>query len=344
MIKHYGKRSISCASLLLFSVGLTLFSLPSSHAAPLKFAVISDSHIDQNNSGMVLDAIIREIISKSESSAIPFKIIVVTGDMVFNHEKFSPQSPDSYKRYLDKFFGIIGGSLSKTDIKLLIVRGNHDNHYADDGDHGPYDDAFSEVMEKHRHLLAVPYIKGKPNFHYAVDNVSFIMLNMISLTLHDKTEATADITWLNRIKKDTKAVTFVFGHYPAFSANKASYALGNTAEFLDCMAANGYPYYFSGHDHIFAHFILEKKDAQGKVVAVVHQVGCPDSAGGRFSRAYHGKRYATDSDGWQARLKEADATFNDKKPGFLAVEVNGESVEVTTYKMSFEKAYTAAFN
>lgn len=344
MKTYHSKRSMFSASLLLFCICLISFSLSPLHAAPLKFAVISDSHIDQNNGGMVLDAIVKEIKKISASSGTPIKHIVVTGDMVFNHQKFSPQTPDSYQQYLGKFLDTIGALLKKTDMKLLIVRGNHDNHYSDDGDHGPYDDAFSAVMNKNKDLLAVPYEKNKPNFNYAVDNVSFIMLNMISLTKNDKSEATADIAWLNQIKKDTKAQTFVFGHYPAFSANSASYAMLNTGPFLDCMAANGYQYYFSGHDHIFAHSILEKKNAEGKVVSVVNQVGSPNSAGGRFSRDYEGKLYATNPGGWEAKLKKPDATFKDKKAGFLVVEVNGQSVEVTAYKMNFDKTYEAALN
>ena len=342
MKKYSNKRPLFFASFVLLVVCLTVFSMSPLHAASLKFAVISDSHIDQNNSGMVLDAIIKEIKAINATSQTPVTYIVHTGDMVFNHKKFSPQTPEAYQQYLDQLFNIISGLLKETEIKLLMVRGNHDNHYTDEGDHGPYDEKYRATLEKNKHLMAVPYDKDQPNYHYAVDNVSFLMLNMVSLTKDDKSEATANIAWLNQIKKETKAHTFVFGHYPAFSAWKASYAMHNTGALLDCMAANGYQYYFSGHDHIFAHSILEKKDAQGKVVAVVNQVGCPNSAGGRFSRVYKDKLYAPNSGGWQARLKTPDATFKDKKPGFLVVDVGGESVEVTAYKLNFDEVYQSA--
>ena len=344
MKKYQGKNLVAYVSFVLICIGLSVFLLSPLHAAPLKFAVISDAHFDNNNSGMVLDAIIKEIKKISASSATPVKLIVVTGDLAFNHKKFSPQTAESYQQCLDKFFGVISGALAKSDIKLLVVRGNHDNHYSDDGDHGPYNDAFSAVMEKNKDLLAVAFEKDKPNFHYAVENVSFVMLNMISLYKDDKTEGAANIAWLNQVKKDTKPQTFVFGHYPAFSANNASYAMHNTGAFLDCMVANGYQYYFSGHDHIFVHAILEKKDSQGKVVGVVNQVGCPNSAGGRFSRVYNGKLYAPNSDGWEASLKDANATFNDKKPGFIIVDVDGDAVAVETYKMNFDKVYSSALN
>jgi len=341
MKKKFYKRFFGSVSFVLLFISIIALSMSPLHAAPLKFAVISDSHIYEKNSGAILDAVIKEVKTINASSATPIKYLVVNGDMVFNHEKLGPQTADSYQKHLETFLDIVGGLLKDTGIKLIMGRGNHDNHYTDDGDHEPYDVNYRAVMEKNKHLLAVLYDKDNPNYHFAVENVSFVMLNMVSIIKGDTKEATADITWLRDLKKDTKTHTFVFSHYPPFSANKKSYSMKNTSALLDCMAENGYQYYIAGHDHIFAHSILEKKDAQGKVVATINQIVCPNSAGGFLSRIYKGGLFASDAGGWEARLIKTDATFNDRKPGFLVVEVVDDAVGVTAYKMNFDAVYSA---
>ncbi len=339
MKKNYGKQSFFSALLILLAVSTFLFSVTPLHAAPLKFAVISDSHIYEQNHGPVLKLVLLKIKTINASSALPIKYIVVNGDMVFNHKKFSPQTPESYKKWLDTFFSIVESNIKGMDIKLLIGRGNHDNHYTDDGDHVPYDVNYHSVLQKYKHLLAF-YADGSksPSYHFTDDDVSFVMLNMVSITTDDGRESTADITWLNGIKKDTKTHTFVFSHYPLFSGHKNPYSMANSGELLDSMAKNGFRYYIAGHDHIFTHSILEKKDGQGKVVASVNQLVCPNSAGGMFSRNFKGLQ-AQNPGGWEARLNNVDATFNDKKPGFLVVEVANNSVGVTVFKVNLDKAY-----
>ncbi len=196
------------------------------------------------------------------------------------------------------------------------------------------------MLQKYKHLLAF-YADGSksPNYHFTDDDVSFVMLNMISLAQNDNRESRADIAWLNEIKKETKTHTFVFAHYPPFSGHKKTYSMANSGELLDSMAKNGFRYYIAGHDHIFTHSILEKKDGEGKVVASVNQLVCPNSAGGMFPRVLKGKLHAQNPGGWEARLNNTDATFNDKKSGFLVIEVANNNVGVTAYKMSLDAVY-----
>jgi hypothetical protein len=153
-----------------------------------------------------------------------------------------------------------------------------------------------------------------------------------------------DIAWLRSIKKDLRPRSIFFGHYPAFSSTAIGYSMGNSAEFLNYMAETGNQLYFSGHDHVFNHAVLEKKDVSGKVLAAVQQFITPDMAAGTFSRDWAKQHFAKQPGDWTARIAGQDAYLN-KIQGFYTVKVKDQETEVTLYKKTdagFEKGYRAA--
>ncbi len=338
MKSHQGKRWISSLRLTLISISIVFVLMLPAYGAPLKFVVLSDSHVYAQNEGAILKDILAEIRLMNASAEPPIKYIVMNGDMVFNHNKLNPLSPDQYKKELQKFFAIVENGLKGTEIKLLIDRGNHDGHYENDtGDHASYVAKFKEVLEANKYLLA-GYDLTVLNYHHVEGEVSLVLFDFISEPIGPK----ANLAWLSGIKKDLKPQAFFFGHYPAFSGTSEKYSMTNSDGMLDFLAENGQQYYFASHDHVFTHALLEKKDGNGTVIATVHQFITPNSAGGFFSRDYAGKLIARNPGGWISRLYSVDGVFN-KAEGFIAVKTIEGGVEVTAYKKTADKGFVAGY-
>ncbi len=324
--------------LMLVSISIVLVLMLPVYGATLKFVVLSDSHIYTQNDGAILKDILTEIRAINTSAESPIKYIVMNGDMVFNHNKLNPLSPDQYKKELEKFFGIMENGIKGTAIKLLIDRGNHDGHYENDtGDHTPYVAKFKEVVEGNKHLLG-GYDLITLNYHHIEGEVSLVLLDFISETKG----STANLAWLNGVKKDLKPQAFFFGHYPAFSGTSERYSMTNSDALLDFLSENGQQYYFASHDHVFTHALLEKKDDKGAVIATVHQFITPNSAGGSFSRDYAGKFFAKKPGSWVSRLYNVNAFLN-KAEGFFVVKTIEGGIEVTTYRKTSDKGFVPGY-
>jgi hypothetical protein len=347
----------SVLSIFLMVAAVVLFSVVSCsydkshttapfHATSLQFAVMSDSHIGKENEGPIFKAALAEIKKMNAASNLPIKYVVMNGDMTFNHATLNPLTPDQYQAELEKYFLLVSSGVQGTDIKFLINRGNHDGHFQNDlpdAMHAPYVAKYKEMLDKYNNLLAA-YDYRQMNNHVILEGISFVKLDFAA----DPTvtaDKVVDVAWLKSIKKDLRPRAIFIGHYPAFSSTSKGYAMGNSAAFLDYLAETGNRIYFSGHDHVFNHAVLEKKDASGKVIAAVQQFNAPDMVAGTFSRDWAKNHFAKQPGNWTARIAGPDAYLN-KVQGFYIVKVTDQETEVTFHKYNktaagFEKGYRA---
>lgn len=333
---------------ILFSIASCSYikshTTASFHATRLQFAVMSDLHLSKNNEGPIFKAALAEIKKMNAASDLPIKYVVMNGDKVFNHATKNPLTPDQYQAELEKYFLLVSSGVQGTDIKFLINRGNHDGHFNNDlpdAMHAPYIAKYKEILDKYKNLLA-GYDYRQLNNHVILEGISFVKLDFAADPGVPGNKVT-DIAWLQSIKKELRPKAIFFGHYPAFSATSAGYPMGNSDAFLDYLAETGNRLYFSAHDHVFNHAVLEKKDASGKVLATVQQFNTPDMAAGTFSRDWAKKHFAKQPGDWTARIAGPDA-YLDKIQGFYIVKVTEQETEVTFYKKTatgFEKGYRA---
>ena len=347
----------SVLSMLLMAAAVVLFSFAScsyykSHttapfpATSLQFAVMSDSHISRENEGLIFKAALAEIKKMNAASNLPIKYVVMNGDMAFNHASLNPLTPDQYQAELEKYFLLVRGGVRGTDIKFLINRGNHDGHFKNelpDAMHDPYVTKYKEMLDKYKSVLAA-YDYRQMNNHVILEGISFVKLDFVA-DPNVPADKVVDIAWLKSIKTDLRPRALFFGHYPAFSSTSAGYAMGNGAAFLDYLAETGNRIYFSGHDHVFNHAVLEKKDAGGKVIATVQQFNTPDMVAGTFSRDWAKNHFAKQPGNWTARIAGPDAYLN-KVQGFYIVKITDQETLITFYKYDkaaagFEKGYQA---
>ena len=100
------------------------------------------------------------------------------------------------------------------------------------------------------------------------------------------------------------------------------------------MADHRVQYLFAGHDHVFAHSILQKPvHGKSPLYATINQFVTPNSAGGStFTRPFVSLSATAPGD-WTAALYGSGSSFNTTvdQDGFLLVTAAANGVDVTMY-------------
>ena len=139
---------------------------------PLRFGVISDTHIGSTGRGApaypneqrlakVLDWYNTPVV-KDEGTLAPVKALAIVGDI----------TDHGYESEYDTINGVFGAH--KGNLKIIAVMGNHDAYPKSSSNHSDYTAA---LRYEQKMAFAAATVSDKTNYHYVLDGYHFIVIN-----------------------------------------------------------------------------------------------------------------------------------------------------------------------
>lgn len=285
----------------------------------------------QHEHSLVVDQMLKAI-KRMDTTRFPVRFILQTGDAVVNG--------GDANQWNMSFIGLINRVTQEGGVPYFLAPGNHDVTKAEELSSPDRQRGLRNYLAAIAQLIppdgAPRRLSGYPTYAFGYGNAFFIAFD--SNIASDEVQFAWVKTQLETLDRTRYPLVIVFCHHPAFSS--AHHGGPNveppTAEirkrYMPLFRKHHVRIFFTGHEHVFEHWVERYRDASGTDFRLDHIV---TGGGGAPPYQFTG---TPDVTGYLAANAAEHVTLEHlvtpgPKPGdnpyhFLLVTVNGESIDM----------------
>jgi 3',5'-cyclic AMP phosphodiesterase CpdA len=295
----------------------------------------------QYEHSLVVDSMVATI-KQVEATDAPVKFVLQSGDAVVNG-----RDP---KQWNVSFVGLINRLTMEGGVPYYLAPGNHDVTTAQDLDSPERALGLKNYLQAVSGLIppdgTARRLPGYPTYAFGYGNTFVVAID--SNILNDDTQFAWVKAQLDGLDRRRYVHVIVFCHHPPFSSGPHGGARTETpslllrTRYMPLFRAHHVRAVFSGHDHLFEHWVEHYKDASG-----THRMDLVTTGGGGAPLyAYRGEPDLTD----YLKANEAATVSVDHlvRPGmqpgenpyhYLLVRVNGTTLSLEVIGVDFGKGW-----
>ena len=244
-----------------------------------------DGAQEQYEHSLIVDAVVATI-KRLENGAFPVRFVLQTGDAVVNGR--------DARQWNKSFVSLINRITTDGGVPYFLAPGNHDVTGADKLDAPMRQEGLRNYLAAIANLIpadgAPRRLDGYPTYAFGYGNAFFIALDSNIATDEKQFEwIKSQLEGLDR-KRYPHLVAFF--HHPPFSSGPHGGAIieppsaALRARYLPLFRRHHAAILFSGHEHLFEHWVERYEDGDGRKYRLDHIV---TGGGGAPLYAYHGE-------------------------------------------------------
>lgn len=222
-----------------------------------------DGVSEQHEHSLVVDAMLRTITAQAAGPE-PVKFVLQSGDAVVNGRNAA--------QWNVSFVRLINRLTTQGGVPYFLAPGNHDVTSAADLASPGRQEGLRNYLAALRHLIppsgATRRLDGYPTYAFGYGNTFVLALD--SNIPEDSTQLAWAEAQLAGLDRRRYAHVVAFFHHPAYSSGPHGGALverptaGVRARWMPLFRKHGVSMLFTGHEHLFEHWVERYRDAQGR--------------------------------------------------------------------------------